>query len=220
MRWFSPSSKNTTQNYNTTIDSTSQDRGKGHGNFQGSENAHQQTGSDRSVVGNKNRQNIAKGNSVSGEKNRVNTAKGHSTLGSKNRVNTSSGFSNAGTVEGRGNVQNVGRGDAFQGADMSRQNAKGDISHIGDHSSIGGDFYNRDFDLELNAAPGATINYEVGDSGVSEAITDLARSLGHTSTGGIQALDNSISGQQKVEISKEILYAIVAGVIGTLMLRK
>jgi len=197
-------SENTTKNYNTTIESGSESKGTGLGTFQGSENVRQQTGSANAVVGNANRRQ---------------SVTGYGTFGNKNRRQTSTGFSNAGTNTGRG-VQTIARGNALQGADMSRANAAGDISHLGDHSSIGGDFYNRDFDLELNAAPGATINYEVGDSGVSEAITDLGRALGRTSYGGVEALDNAVSGQQKVEISKQILYAIIAGFVGIIVLRK
>ena len=155
-----------------------------------------------------------------GNENRQVLASGKGVAGAKNHQTNTSGFGAGGSIAGKQNQQTIGRGNAFQGADMSRANAKGDISHIGDHSSIGGDFYNRDFDLELNAAPGATINYEVGDSGVSEAIADLGRALGRTSYGGVQALDNAVGGQQKVEISKQILYAIIAGFVGILMLRK
>jgi len=157
---------------------------------------------------------------VTGNENRQVLASGKGVAGANNHQTNTSGFGAGGSIAGKGNQQTIGRGDAFQGADMSRSNAAGDISHLGDHSSIGGDFYNRDFDLELNAAPGATINYEVGDSGVSEAIADLGRALGRTSYGGVQALDNAVSGQQKVEISKQILYTIVAGFVGILMLRK
>ncbi len=155
-----------------------------------------------------------------GNENKQVLASGKGVAGANNHQTNTSGFGAGGSIAGKGNQQTIGRGNAFQGADMSRANAAGDISHLGDHSSIGGDFYNRDFDLELNAAPGATINYEVGDSGVSEAITDLGRALGRTSYGGVEALDNAVSGQQKVEISKQILYAIIAGFVGILMLRK
>jgi len=157
---------------------------------------------------------------VTGNENKQVLASSGGIAGTKNHQTNTSGFGAGGSIAGKQNQQTIGRGSAFQGADMSRANARGDISHIGDHSSIGGDFYNRDFDLELNAAPGATINYEVGDSGVSEAITDLGRALGRTSYGGVVALDNAVGGQQKVEISKQILYAIVAGFVGILMLRK
>jgi len=155
-----------------------------------------------------------------GNENKQVLASGKAMAGTKNHQTNTSGFGAGGSIAGQRNKQTIARGNAFQGADMTRANAMGDISHLGDHSSIGGDFYNRDFDLELNAAPGATITYEMGDSGVSEAITDLGRALGRTSYSGVQALDNAIGGQQNVEISKQILYAIIAGFVGILMLRK
>jgi len=201
---FGSETKNTTKVTETNTGGTFDTAGTGHG----------------TVTGNENKQVLASGNALAGANNRQVRVTGKGLAGTKNHQTNTSGFGAGGSIAGKQNQQTIGRGNAFQGADMSRANARGDISHLGDHSSIGGDFYNRDFDLELNAAPGATINYEVGDSGVSEAITDLGRALGRTSYGGVQALDNAIGGQQNVEISKQILYAIIAGFVGILMLRK
>jgi len=140
-------------------------------------------------------------------------------VGKGNRKQVAGGLANAGNVGGNRNRQNVGRGDAFQGADFSQTHADGPLKNIGSHSSIGGDLVNRDYNLELVAEGGSRITFEQGDSGVTEAIADLGRALGKTSTTATVQVGDALKRQQVGEISKELLYAIGALILGAIFLR-
>jgi len=78
---------------------------------------------------------------------------------------------------------------------------------------------NRDYNLELVAEGGSRITFEQGDSGVTEAIADLGRALGKTSTTSTVQVGDALRRQQIGEISKEVLYAIGALILGAVFLR-
>ncbi len=157
--------------------------------------------------------------SVAGDSNTQQLGSTRAQVGKGNRKQVSSGFANAGNVGGNRNRQNIGRGDAFQGADFSQTHAEGPLKNIGSHSSIGGDLVNRDYNLELVAEGGSRITFEQGDSGVTEAIADLGRALGKTSTTATVQVGDALKRQQVGEISKELLYAIGALILGAIFLR-
>jgi len=157
--------------------------------------------------------------SVAGDSNTQQLGSTRAQVGRGNRKQVTSGLANAGNVGGNRNRQNVGRGNAFQGADFSQTHAEGPLKNIGSHSSIGGDLVNRDYNLELVAEGGSKITFEQGDSGVTEAIADLGRALGKTSTTSTVQVGDALKRQQIGEISKEVLYAIGALILGSIFLR-
>ena len=157
--------------------------------------------------------------SVAGDRNTQQLGSTRAQVGKGNRKQVAGGLANAGNVGGNRNRQNVGRGDAFQGADFSQTHADGPLKNIGSHSSIGGDLVNRDYNLELVAEGGSRITFEQGDSGVTEAIADLGRALGKTSTTATVQVGDALKRQQVGEISKELLYAIGALILGAIFLR-
>jgi len=207
MGWFdlfNSTSENTTKNEQRNIAQTSTQKGTGLAN----------------VAGEHNQQETVSGHSVSGDNNRRVGSGRWGQTGSGNRRQETSGFGNAGALQGAGNVQEIGRGNAFQGADLSRTAVKGNLADIGSRSSIGGDLINRDYDLELVAEGGSKITFEQGDSGVSEAIADLGRSLGQTSTKSVVQLGDGLKRQQIGDISKELLFGIGALILGAIFLSR
>jgi len=157
--------------------------------------------------------------SVAGDSNRQQLGSTRAQVGKGNRKQVAGGLANAGNIGGNRNRQNVGRGSAFQGADFSQTHAEGPLKNIGSHSSIGGDIVNRDYNLELVAEGGSKITFEQGDSGVTEAIADLGRALGKTSTTATVQVGDALKRQQVGEISKEVMYAIGALILGAVFLR-
>ena len=157
--------------------------------------------------------------SVAGDSNTQQLGSTRAQVGRGNRKQVAGGLANAGNIGGNLNRQNVGRGDAFQGADFSQTHAEGALKNIGSHSSIGGDLVNRDYNLELVAEGGSKITFEQGDSGVTEAIADLGRALGKTSTTSTVQVGDALKRQQVGEISKSMMYAIGALILGAIFLR-
>jgi len=203
--FFGSETTEETTNLQQNREGTTKQSGRGHGN----------------ITGDQNTQRITSGEGQAGNNNRRQKATGiGNQAGNRNRRQKSTGFSNAANIEGRANVQNVGRGDAFQGANMSRTNVKGDFKSVGSNSTIHGDLTNRDYNLELVAEGGSKITFEQGDSGVSEAIADLGRALGKTSTNATVQVGDALKRQQVGDISKQLLYAIGALILGAIFLRR
>jgi len=157
--------------------------------------------------------------SVAGDSNTQQLGSTRAQVGKGTRKQVAGGLANAGNIGGNRNRQNVGRGSAFRGADFSQTHADGPLKNIGSHSSIGGDMVNRDYNLELVAEGGSKITFEQGDSGVTEAITDLGRALGKTSTTSTVQVGDALRRQQVGEVSKEVMYAIGALILGAVFLR-
>ena len=125
-----------------------------------------------------------------------------------------------GTISGDHNAQTVGTDTAFKGADLSTVKAEGDVSHLGDHSTIGGDLTNRDYDLELTAEGGSQITFTQTDPGVSEAIYSLSTALGESTAKGTQQVGDALKRQQIGDISKEVLFGLGAALVAVEFMRK
>jgi len=157
---------------------------------------------------------------LTGNENRQVLASSKGMAGSKNHQTNTSGFGAGGSIAGHSNRQDIGRGNAFSGADMSVAKAAGDLSHLGDHSSIGGDFVNKDYQVELVADHGAQISFQQPDTGMSDAIAGLGRALGNTSRAATVQVGDSLKRAQEGDIARQLLYGLGGLLAAYLFLRR
>jgi len=177
-------------------------------------------GTQGNVSGKKNKQNLASGRGIAGNDNKQVSANGRGVAGAKNHQTNTSGLGIGGSIAGRGNRQEIGRGNAFQGADMSINKAAGDLSHIGDHSDIGGDFINKDYQVELVADHGAKITFQQPDTGMSDAIAGLGRALGKTSTSATVQVGDGLKRAQEADMSRQIMYGLGGLLLAYIFIRR